>query len=255
MNRLKDKVVVILGASDERSMGAATARAFAREGAKLVLAARRIDMVQAIADQVGGIAVACDITDEAQIEALAARAIAEFGRLDAAINFAGANSQAPILDVTREQLELMCNVHFIGTALFFKHMARQMAHGGSLITASSLTAAVSPRGLAAYGGTKKGVDHMVRVAANELGERGIRVNSIIPGFTRSGMTEDYFAIPTLEGAFVREIPLGKLGTVDDIANAALWLASDESASTTGQAIDCTSGQSLRRTPTDEEIMR
>ena len=255
MGRMQGKVVVILGASDPRSMGAATARVLAREGAKLVLAARRLDMVQGIADEIGAIAVACDITNEAQIEALAERAVTEFGRLDGAVNYAGANSQAPIVDVRLEQLQLMCNVHFIGSALFFKHMARRMDQGGSLVTASSLTAAVSPRGLAAYGGTKRGVDHMVRVAANELGERGIRVNSIIPGFTRSGMTEDYFAIPTLEGAFIREIPLGRLGTVEDIANAALWLLSDEAAATTGQAIDCTSGQSLRRTPTDDELMR
>jgi enoyl-[acyl-carrier-protein] reductase (NADH) len=68
------------------------------------------------------------------------------------------------------------------------------------------------------------------------------------------MTEGYFAIPTLEGAFLREIPLKRLSTVEDIANAALWLASDESAATTGQIVDVTAGQSLRRTPNDQEIM-
>ncbi|MFA7440605.1 MAG: SDR family oxidoreductase [Sphingomonadaceae bacterium] len=255
MGRLQDKVVIILGASDERSMGAATAHRFAREGARLILAARRLEKVEAIAKSVGGVPMACDITDEEQIAALANRAVKEFGKLDVAINYAGANAQAPVSELTREQLQLMCDVHLIGSGLFFKHMSRCMTAGGSIVTASSLTAVVAPPGLAAYSGTKRGVDQMVRVAANELGARGIRVNSIIPGFTRSGMTEDYFAIPTLEGAFVREIPLGRLGSVEDIANAALWLASDESCSTTGQFIDCTSGQSLRRTPTDEELMR
>ena len=151
----------------------------------------------------------------------------------------------------------MAEVHFVGTGLFFKHMAARMkdSGGGSLITTSSLTAFVTPAGLAGYAGSKRGADQMVRIAAGELGAFGIRVNSIVPGFTRSGMTEDYFSIPTLEGAFVREIPLGRLGTVDDIANAALWLASDESRSMTGQFIDVTSGQSLRRTPTGEEMMR
>ena len=108
--------------------------------------------------------------------------------------------------------------------------------------------------LAAYAGTKKGVDQIVRIAAVEYGPRGIRVNAIAPGFTRSAMTEAYFAIPTLEAAFVREIPLGRLPTVEDIANAALWLASDE-AFVTGQVIDVTGGQSLRRIPTPEEMMR
>lgn len=96
---------------------------------------------------------------------------------------------------------------------------------------------------------------MMRIAACELGERGIRVNSIAPGFTRSSMTEGYFSIPTLEGAFLREIPLKRLSTVDDVANAVLWLASDESAATTGQIIDVTAGQSLRRTPNSQEILQ
>jgi NAD(P)-dependent dehydrogenase (short-subunit alcohol dehydrogenase family) len=254
MGRLENKVVVILGASEEQSMGAATARRFAREGAKLILGARRLEKLEPIAKSVGALAVRCDIKHEEEIAALAEAAIKTHGRLDVAINFSGLNSAAPVLEVTREALLESCEVHFIGVTLFFKHMARKMTAGGSLITASSLTALVAPEGLAAYGGSKKAADQMVRIAAGELGARGIRVNSIVPGFTRSAMTEGYFAIPTLEGAFVREIPLGRLGTVEDVANAALWLASDESRSTTGQAIDVTSGQSLRRTPNSQEIM-
>jgi NAD(P)-dependent dehydrogenase (short-subunit alcohol dehydrogenase family) len=123
-----------------------------------------------------------------------------------------------------------------------------------MITTSSLTALAAPPGLAAYAATKRGVDQMVRIAAVEYGSRGIRVNAIAPGFTRSAMTEGYFALPTLEGAFLREIPLGRLVTVNDIANAALWLASDE-AFITGQVLDITGGQSLRRVPTNEEMMR
>src|SRR6266436_5176493 len=217
MGRLDSKVVVILGASDETSMGAASARRFAKEGAKLILAARRLDKLEPIAKSIGAVAVKCDIKSEEDIAALAERAVKTYGRLDAAINFAGLNSSAPILEVTRQAL-------------------------------------MAPAGLAAYAGSKRGADHMVRIAASELGERGIRVNSLAPGFTRSAMTEGYFAIPTLEGAFLREIPLKRLSTVEDIANAALWLVSDESRSTTGQIIDVTAGQSLRRTPTGQEMM-
>jgi len=254
MSRLKDKVVVILGASDETSMGAATARRFGQEGAKLILAARRQDRLEPIARSIGAVAFKCDIKHEADIAALADKAVKTYGRLDAAINFAGVNSAAPILEVTREALMDACEVHLVGTALFLKHMAARMTAGGSLITASSLTALVAPPGLAAYASSKKGADQLVRIAAGELGELGIRVNAIAPGFTRSAMTEGYFAIPTLEGAFLREIPLKRLSTVEDIANAALWLASDESRSTTGQIIDVTAGQSLRRTPTGTELM-
>jgi NAD(P)-dependent dehydrogenase (short-subunit alcohol dehydrogenase family) len=254
MGRLDGKVVVILGASDERSMGAATARRFAKEGAKLVLAARRLDKLEAIAAEVKGVAVACDITQEADLERLANTAVQKFGKLDVAINFAGVNLAGALAEVTRESLLQSCEVHLIGTALFFKHMGAKLSDGGAMITTSSLTARVAPPGLAAYAAAKRGVDHMVRIAAVEYGPRGIRVNSIAPGFTRSAMTEGYFALPTLEGAFLREIPLGRLVTVNDIANAALWLASDE-AFITGQVIDITGGQSLRRTPTNEEMMR
>jgi NAD(P)-dependent dehydrogenase (short-subunit alcohol dehydrogenase family) len=254
MGRLDGKVVVILGASDERSMGAATARRFAKEGAKLVLAARRLDALEPIAAGVKGIAVACDITKEADLERLARTAVEKFGKLDVAINYAGVNMAAPLSDVTRDALMQSCEVHLVGTALFFKHMGAKLSDGGAMITTSSLTALTAPPGLAAYAAAKRGVDQMVRIAAIEYGARGIRVNSIAPGFTRSAMTEGYFALPTLEGAFLREIPLGRLVKVDDIANAALWLASDE-AFITGQVIDITGGQSLRRVPTNEEMMR
>ena len=254
MGRLENKVTVILGASDESSMGAACARLFAQEGAKVILAARRLSNLEKIAKSVGGVAVECDIKNEKDIAALADAAVKTHGRLDVAVNFAGVNSAAPILEVTREALLEACEVHLIGTALFLKHMAGKMTSGGSLITTSSLTTIVAPAGLAAYAGSKRGADQIVRIAAGELGERGIRVNAVAPGFTRSAMTEGYFAIPTLEKAFLREIPLGRLSTVEDIAHAALWLASDESRSTTGQTIDVTAGQSLRRTPSGAEMM-
>ncbi len=253
MARLQDKVVIILGASEEGSMGAATAKRFSQEGAKLILAARRLDKLQAIADEVGALAVACDITKEEDLQKLAKAALDTYGKLDVAINFSGVNSASSIDEVTSDMLQDACNVHFIGTTLFFKQMGKVIAEGGTMITASSLTALLAPPGLAAYSATKKAADQLVRVAAVEYGPKGIRVNAIAPGFTRSAMTEGYFEYPSIPQAFIRETPLGRLGTVDDIANAALWLASDE-AFVTGQVIDISGGQSLRRTPTEEEMM-
>ncbi|MCK9563878.1 MAG: SDR family oxidoreductase [Bacteroidales bacterium] len=253
MSRLQDKVVVILGASDERSMGAATARRFAKEGARLVLAARRLDKVQAIAEPLGALAVACDVTNEEDLVRLADTAVSQYGSLDVAINYSGVNSAAPISEVTREILQEACDVHFIGSALFFKQMGAKISDGGAMITASTLTAILAPPGLGAYAGTKKGVDQLMRIAAVEYGARGIRVNAIAPGFTESGMTAGYFEYPSIPRAFLKEVVLGRLTTVEDIANAALWLASDE-AFITGQVLDITAGQSLRRTPTEEEMM-
>lgn len=250
--RLEGKVIIILGASDERSMGVATARRLQQEGAQLVLAARRAEKVEAIARGLGAIGMGCDITDEAQLAALADAALEHYGRLDGAVNYAGVNSGAAIAEVTREMLQECCEVHLIGTALFIKQMAARMAQGGSLVTASSQTALLAPPGLAAYSGTKKGADQIVRVAAVEYGPRNIRVNSLSPGFTPSAMTADYLQVPSIEQAFLREIPLGRLPTAQDMANAALWLLSDESF-ITGQVVDLSGGQTLRRIPTADEM--
>lgn len=253
MGRLTGKVAVILGASDARSMGAATARRFVEEGAQVVLAARRKEAVEEIAAELGGIGVACDIADEASLAALAQTALEHYGHLDIAVNYAGQSAQASVLDVTAESLRSQSDIHFVGTALFIKHMANAMTGGGSIITASSLTVLVQAPDLGAYAGSKGGADVYVRVAANELGARGIRVNSIAPGFTKSAMTEDYFGIEAVTNAFLKEMPLGRFPTVEDVANTALWLASDE-AFVTGQRIDVTAGQALRRTPRADEFV-
>lgn len=253
MARLDGKVAIILGASDPRSMGAATARRFVQEGAKLVLAARRHDAVAEVAASLGATAVACDITREEDLVALAKTAVDSYGKLDIAINYAGISGSASILETTAEALRQQSDVHFVGTGLFIKQMALAMGNGGSIITASSLTVLVQAPEYAAYAGSKGGADVLVRIAANELGGRGIRVNSLAPGFTKSAMTEAYFAIEAVTNAFLKEMPLGRFPTVEDVANCALWLASDE-AFVTGQRIDVTAGQALRRTPRNEEFV-
>lgn len=250
---LKDRCVIILGGSNKASMGAATARLLVENGANVIVGARRKEQLDEVAAETGATAVVADITDEASLDALASRARARFGKLDGAVNFAGVNSSAPILDIDEKVLMDAARVHFVGTALFIKAMAKAMGDGGSIVSASSLTALLAPPGLAAYSGSKKAADQVVRVAANELGAKGIRVNAVAPGFTRSEMTEGYFAVPTVQPAFEKEIPLGRLGTVEDVAGAVLWLLSDLSRSTTGQVIDVTSGQSLRRTPRADEM--
>lgn len=247
MPRLEGKIAIILGASDERSMGYATAKRFVDEGAKVVLAARRGDAVKAIAAKLGGTGLVCDITREEDIAALARFALDTHGALDIAINFSGGDVSESILESTAEALRRSSEVHFVGAVLFMKHMAASMARGGSIILTSSLTVVAQAPNYAAYAGAKGGADIAVRIAANELGERGIRVNTIVPGFTRSAMTDAYFEMEAVTKAFAKEIPLGRFVTVSDIAATALWLASDE-AFVTGQRIDVTGGQSLRRVP-------
>ena len=251
--QMNGKNIIILGASSQSGMGAATARLLVQHGATVVLASRQLEKVEAVAAKIGAKAVAADITDTASLVALASQTAEELGGIDGAINFAGINSSAPILQIEEQALMEAARVHFVGTAMFIKAMATVMPRGGSIVTTSTLTALLAPPGLAAYAASKKAADQVVRIAANELGAMGIRVNSIAPGFMRSEMTEAYFSFPKVQSAFETEIPLGRLGTVDDVAGAALWLLSDLSRSTTGQVIDVTSGQSLRRTPRADEM--
>lgn len=255
MGRLKDKVAVVLGASSSQSIGATTARLFLREGATVLIAARNIEGLEAVASGTEMTVIPCDIRKEEDIEALAEGALTRFGRIDAAVNFAGANSAGLITEVSQAALTEACEINFIGATLFLKHMALRMNAGGSLIFTSSVVAQLPPAGFAACAGTKAGMDHVMRIAANELGSAGIRINAVAPGFMRTAATEAILSDPSIEPAFVRETPLGRLGEADDVARAALWLASDDSRSTTGQVIDVTSGQSLRRLPYADELTR
>lgn len=255
MGRLDGKVAVVLGASGAGSMGQATARRFAEEGAKVVVAARRKEPLDALAADIGGTAIACDISDEAQVEAAAKCAVDTYGGLHIGVNFAGINVQSPIAEITAEALNDALNIHFTGSVLFIKHMANTMAAngGGSIITTSTLTATLGAPGMTAYAGTKAGVDNVVRIAANEYGKMNVRVNSITPGLVRTEMTEGAFAqMPSVPKAFEKETRLPRLGTVDDIANACLFLASDE-AFITAQNIQVNGGADMGHFPTPEDF--
>ncbi len=254
MGTLDGKVAVVLGASGEGSMGQATARRFAAEGAKVVVAARRKAPCEKLADELDGVAVQCDIRNDEDLAALAETAVNKYGRLDAAINFAGINSSNAIKDLTAENLRDITDIQFIGPLLFMRYMAEKMTAGGSVILISTLTGYVQPPGLAAYAGTKRGIDYAQRIAAVEYGPQQIRFNTIVPGFVKTEMTAGAFGVPGLSDAFVKETPLGRLGTVDDIADVARFLASDESRMLTGECIQVNGGHYLRRIPTQEEMM-
>ena len=248
MSRLTGRIAVIIGASGQGSMGEATARRFAAEGAKVVLAARREAPIQALAKEIDGLAVQCDISNEADVAAVADAALKEYGQLDIAANFAGINVQAAIAEIDAAALKDAVDIQFNGAVFFIKHMARAIDQDGSIINTSSLTATLAPMGMTAYAGTKAGIDHVVKIAATEYGDRNIRVNAITPGMVRSEMTDAIFEnAPNVVEIFEKETRLPRLGTVDDIANAVLWLASDE-AFLTGQNLQVTGGADLGKFP-------
>lgn len=245
--RFKDKVAIVLGASDGASMGGTIAQRLRDEGAQVIVAARRREKVQALASAIGAEAAVCDITVESQVQALAEGAIERFGRLDIAVNCVGEAIMGYIAQTPESELRRAVDLHFIGPFFFIKQMAAKMKRGGSIVTLSSITASLTFPNHAAYMGAKAGTDHLVRIAAVEYGKQGIKVNSVSPGLTESPMTSGFLAVDGVRRTFESEIPLGRLNTVADVAAAALWVSSDE-AYMTGQNLHPSGGNTLRRLP-------
>lgn len=253
MARLQGKAAVVIGAAGRDNMGQVIARAFAEEGATVVVAGRDEDALTALADEIGGVAVVCDITDEGDLRRLAETAAARAGGVDIALNATGWGLLKPFLDTTKQEIERMAALQFTGAILFYQAMLRAMRDGGSLIQISSATATIMLEDHAAYMGTKAATDHVIRCVANEFGRRGIRANSIAPGFTATPMTGKAASNQAILDSFAREYPLGRVGTSQDIAEAAVWLASD-ACFMTGQVLQVNGGLTLRRNPTNAEIV-
>ena len=254
MGRINGKVAVIIGAAGQDNMGQVIARRLAGEGARVVVAGRKEAPLRAIAAELGGDYCVCDITRAADVAALARFAVERAGRLDIAVNCTGWAPMTKLLDVKEDELDKLCALQFKGVYFFLQAMVAQMAAGGggSIITMSSASAYALLYNHAAYIATKTAGDALVRCFANEFGAKGIRVNSIAPGLTGSPMTAHEMSLPGLQEAFLKEYPLGRIGTAEDIANAALWLASEESF-VTGQVLQINGGLTLRRNPTPREI--
>jgi 2-hydroxycyclohexanecarboxyl-CoA dehydrogenase len=253
MGFLQDKVAIVLGVSSERGMGEAIARKLISEGAKVIVAARRQKELEEKAESLGAIAQVCDITDEAQVAALAGVALDKFGKLDCAINCAGVSGTGNIANTKPEVLRQMVDVHFCGTFHFFKHMAAAMENGGAMVTLSTVTAYRYVANAAAYMGSKAGADNLMRTAAMEFGPKNIRVNTVVPGFTDdTPMTRAFQKTKGLNELFLKEIPLGRLNTAEDVAHVAAWLCHDDSY-ITGQVIHANGGNHLTRLPTMAEM--
>lgn len=253
MGRFDGKVVVIIGAAGAGNMGQTIARAFADAGANLVVAGRNEEPLAKFAAEIGGVAVPCDITDESDLKRLAATAADRFGGVDVGLNATGWGLLKPFLDTTKAEIERMAALQFTGAILFYQAMLRDMRAGGSLIQISSATASIMLEDHAAYMGTKAATDHVIRCIANEFGHRGIRANSIAPGFTPTPMTSKASRNEAIVDCFAREYPMGRVGTMQDIADAALWLASDH-CFMTGQVLQVNGGLTLRRNPRNAEIV-
>ena len=253
MPALADKIAIITGASS--GIGRATARLFAREGAKLVLAARGRDRLDTLVAEIaagGGEAVACagDVKDAAFAEELVARAMTDFGGLDIAFNNAGTlgtMGATPEVTLTGWSDTLDTNLTSAFLAAKYQIPAMLNGGGGSLIFTSTFvgyTAGLA--GVAAYAASKSGLIGLTQALAAEFGPKGIRVNAILPGGTDTPMAQPM--IGTAEGrAWVEGMhALKRIAAPEEIAKSVLYLASDASSFTTGTAMLVDGGVSINR---------
>ncbi|MGC8517787.1 MAG: SDR family NAD(P)-dependent oxidoreductase [Steroidobacteraceae bacterium] len=254
MKRLAKKVAVVLGAAGKGNMGQGIAQRFAEEGARVVVAGRNEQVLREFAAEIDGRAMLCDITNKSELSALAQVALDEFGRIDIAVNCTGYGLLVKLLETTEEQIDRVMDLHFKGSYFFLQVFCDVLGRGGggSVILTSSASVHALLYHHAAYIGSKAGAEALARCFANEFGARGVRVNSVAPGLTATPMTSREMQMPGLEAAFIKEYPLGRIGTIADVANAAVWLAGDE-CFMTGQVLQVNGGVTLRRNPLPREI--
>ncbi len=255
MGDLTGKTAVVTGASGRANFGSAIARRLAGEGASVVVSARRQEPLQALAEEIDGLAVTCDVSDEAQIEALFAAAGQRYGKVDMAVYSSGFQVFGAIAELDAAQIRPTLETSFVGALLFFKHAAAAMVDGGSVVTMSSLTARIPGPGMAVYAGTRAGIDYAIQVAAVEYAARKVRFNSVAAGLIKTDMTAGFFDMPAIIDAHLKQTPTGRMGTLDDVAEAVLFLLDDNrSGYVNGQVLDLSGGQHMGHLPHFDELL-
>lgn len=252
MTDLTGKVAMVLGAGGKDNMGQAIARKLAAAGAKVVVTGRQEAPLNALASEISGDWMLCDIAKKADVEALASEVVRRHGKIDIGVNATGWGLLKSLHEITEDELDQIIALQFKGVHYFLSAFVRAMPTGGSLVQISSATTQCVIDDHAAYIGTKSGAEALIRCVASQYGPQGIRANTVSPGFTDTPMTSASFAVPGLANAFVKEYPLGRIGTSEDIAHAVLWLA-DDASFVTGQNLQINGGLTLRRNPRPEEI--
>ncbi|MFD7292851.1 3-oxoacyl-ACP reductase FabG [Streptomyces sp. NPDC059897] len=244
MALLADRTAVITGGA--QGIGLAIAKAYVREGAKVVLGDLNLDAAETAAKELGGPSLAhairCDITEAAQVDTLIRAAIDTFGSLDIMVNNAGITRDATMRTMTEDQFDQVIDVHLKGTWNGTRKAAAVMREQkrGAIVNISSLSGKVGMVGQTNYSAAKAGIVGLSKAAAKEMAHHGVRVNAIQPGLIRSAMTE---AMP--ERAWdqkMAEIPMRRAGEVEEVASVALFLASDLSSYMTGTVLEVTGGR-------------
>lgn len=233
MSETPDRVAVVIGGAS--GIGAGIAAAFTGDGWRTVTA----DLPSTDATPV-------DVTDEDSVAALLDGVLAEHGRLDAVVNSAGVSTLGNVVDLAADEWRRVVDVCLTGAFLVIKHAGQRLSEGGSVISLSSLNARQPGAGLAPYCAAKAGLSMLTEVAALELAPRRVRVNAIAPGLVITPLTQPAMDIPGIEDDYLENTPLGRAGRPDEIAAAALYLATAEWV--TGEVLDINGGAHLMRYP-------
>lgn len=245
--QFKQKVAMITGGGS--GIGRAAALAFAREGARVAVA----DITEEggnetvrLVESAGGTArfFKVDVTRSDQVQALISGIVSQWGRLDITLNNAGVdNDMKPIVETSEAEFDRVMAVNVKGVWLCMKHAIPQMlAQGGGVIinTASALSLTVLP-GSSPYNGSKHAVAGITKTCSVEYGAKNIRINAICPGVIRTPLLENHPNLPELEASLLPLHPIGRLGTVEEVADVILWLASDRSSFVHGALVTVDGG--------------
>jgi NAD(P)-dependent dehydrogenase (short-subunit alcohol dehydrogenase family) len=249
----ENKVALVTGAAS--GLGLATANAFAESGAAVVLADWNETAVHSMAEKLAAqgykaLAISCDVADDTQVQAMIDQTVATFGRLDAAYNNAGVqNILAETADATREDFDRVLSINLRGIWSCMKFELRQMRKQGSgaIVNCSSIGGLVGGAGRGTYHAAKHGVLGLTTSAALEYAAQGIRINAVCPGLIRTPMGDQMKAAGQADAldAMLKDVPLGRLGRPEEIANAVLWLCSDAATLMVGHALVVDGGYTIR----------
>jgi NAD(P)-dependent dehydrogenase (short-subunit alcohol dehydrogenase family) len=242
-------VVLITGALS--GIGRATAIAFAKKGARVVVAGRRDEAGEALAEELRSFGseaefINADVRKENDVRALVDKTVARFGRLDVAVNNAGTEGQVgPITDQTAESYAATFDTNVLGVILSMKHEVRIMQGqgSGSIINISSTYGHEGAAGAPIYVGSKHAVEGITKSVALEVAKSGIRVNVVAPGPTDTGMLTRFTRTPENKAALVTTVPMGRLGLSEELAAAIVFIASDEASFITGHVLNVDGGKS------------
>jgi NAD(P)-dependent dehydrogenase (short-subunit alcohol dehydrogenase family) len=241
---LQGKVCIVTGGA--QGIGAACVRRFAREGAHVVIADVADAAGQVLASELGALFVHCDVGDKANVDAVVARTVQTWGRIDVLVNNAGIFRAADFLDVSEADFEAVLRVNIKGSFLMGQAVARVMAEagsGGNIVNMSSVNGVLAIPSIASYNVSKGGINQLTRVMALALADKGIRVNAVAPGTIATELAAK--AVLTSEEAkakIMSRTPMKRLGQPSEIADVVAWLVSDAASYVTGEIVTVDGGR-------------